>query len=72
MSESNAPNMYDLAADSAEKELLNILDGLGDTEMTGAMAVIRWQEKNYGTAGHKRLGRILVKLATKKEQSPSE
>ena len=62
MSENELVNQFDLAADAAEKELVSLLEGLDTSEKIGAMSVIRWQAKNYLAAGHKRLGRILVKL----------
>ena len=62
MVENNTESKFDLAAEAAEKELISILEGLDASAKEGAMAVINWQAKNYITAGHKRLGRILVKL----------
>lgn len=50
-------NEMDLAADRAKTELPEDL-----TEWTAA-DLARWFAENYRTAGHKRLGRIVVKLA---------
>lgn len=47
-------NNFDLAAAKAEKELRKLSD------MT-ATEVAKWFADFYMTAGHKRLGRILVK-----------
>ena len=62
MVETNPESKFDLAAEAAEKDLVSILEGLDASAKIGAMAVIKWEAKNYLTAGHKRLGRILVKL----------
>jgi hypothetical protein len=63
MTANETPNKYDLAANDAEKEMISILDGLSVEEKNGALAILQWQAKHYMKAGHKRLGRILVKLS---------
>ena len=63
MTEKQAPNEFDIAAEKAEKELHALLEVLGESEIYGARVVINWQANNYQKAGHKRLGRILVKIA---------
>lgn len=50
-------NDFDIAADAAREELPTDL-----SEMT-AEELAAWFAKWYRTAGHKRLGRMLVKLA---------
>ena len=51
-------NDFDPAAKNAEADL-----DLLDFEKLSASALSRWFAKNYMAAGHKRLGRILVKRA---------
>ncbi len=63
MSENQSPNEFDIAAEKAEKELHAILENLVEAEKKGALEVINWQANNYMKAGHKRLGRLLVKIA---------
>lgn len=50
-------NDFDIAAREAEKELP---DDLNDWT---AVKVAYWFEEHFRTAGHKRLGRIMVKRA---------
>jgi hypothetical protein len=54
---------YDAAAAEAEHDLTALLNAMTEEEKKGARQVFQWQAKHYLTAGHKRLGRILVKLA---------
>lgn len=63
MTEKQSPNEFDVAAEQAEKQLFSFLEDLTELEKKGAMMVINWQAINYLKAGHKRLGRILVKIA---------
>ncbi len=63
MAENEVPNKYDVAAETAKKDLVSLLEQMDDAEKKGAMAVIQWQAANYMTAGHKRLGRILVSVS---------
>ncbi len=63
MTEEKSENKFDIAAEAAKKELNTLLEGLSEEEKIGAMAVLQWQASNYMQAGHKRLGRILVKVA---------
>ena len=63
MSENQSLNEFDIASEKAEKELHAILENLVESEKKGALEVIKWQANNYMKAGHKRLGRILVKIA---------
>jgi hypothetical protein len=51
-----APNDMDLAADEA----LITLDEILASATPSAEKVMGWWKANYMTAGHKRLGRILV------------
>ena len=53
----DAMQAMDNAANEAEKDLENIPN---ETLLVTA----RWFKKWYGKAGHKRLGKILVRLAT--------
>ena len=66
MAENEVPNKFDTAAETAEKDLVSLLEQMDDTEKKGAMAVIKWQAANYMKAGHKRLGRILVTVSNQK------
>jgi len=50
-------NDFDTAAKEAEKMLPDDLNDLTATELA------KWFSENFMTAGHKRLGRILVKRA---------
>lgn len=50
-------DQMDEAARAAEREL-------GDIPDSALQAVSEWWAKWYRTAGHKRLGRLLVKFAT--------
>ena len=63
MTEKQSPNEFDVAAEQAKKQLFSFLEDLTEVEKKGAMIVINWQLNNYLKAGHKRLGRILVKIA---------
>jgi hypothetical protein len=49
----------DAAAQEAEKELVTL-------DQTAVQTIAAWWSKWYMKAGHKRLGRIMVKLAKKK------
>ena len=51
---------FDEAADKAEEELSELPDEL-------VLPIAQWWYKWFGDAGHKRLGRILVGIAEKKE-----
>jgi hypothetical protein len=55
-------NDFDIAADAARKELDEILTAENASELL-ASELVTWFAKWYRTAGHKRLGRMLVKLA---------
>ena len=55
---SDTENQMDLAAEEAMKELTN------DIPAEHAQAIALWWKKHYLKAGHKRLGRLLVKYAT--------
>lgn len=57
---------YDLAAEKAEQELSSLISKLDKDGFEVAMSIFQWQERNFYTAGHKRLGRILVKFSKKK------
>jgi hypothetical protein len=46
----------DAAAEEAEKDLATV-------DQTAVMTLATWWLKWYTTAGHKRLGRLLVKIA---------
>lgn len=63
VAESKVPNKFDIAAIDAEKDLISLMNDLSDEEKTGAMAIFHWHAKHYVNAGHKRLGRIHVKLS---------
>ena len=63
MTTNETPNQYDMAANDAEKELVTMLNDLSAEEKNGALAILQWQSKHFMKAGHKRLGRILVKLS---------
>ena len=49
----------DAAAVAAERELRGLL---GPAENRATRLVLAWFVKNYMKAGHKRLGRVMVKL----------
>jgi len=49
----------DAAAEQAEKELANL-------DQEAVKAVAAWWSKWFMKAGHKRLGRLMVKIAKKK------
>jgi hypothetical protein len=57
------PDEFDIAAAEAERKLIQLLEGFNAEEKKGAMAIFQWHAANYLKAGHKRLGRIHVKLA---------
>lgn len=57
---------YDLAAEKAEQELSGLIAKLDKYEFEVAMSIFQWQARNFYAAGHKRLGRILVKFSKKK------
>jgi hypothetical protein len=63
MAEKNDPDAFDIAAEAAEIKLVSLLSELSNEEKKGAMAIFRWHATNYLKAGHKRLGRILVKFS---------
>jgi len=63
VTETGVPNKYDLAANEAEKDLISLLNDLSVEEKNSALAIFQWQAKHYMKAGHKRLGRILVKFS---------
>jgi len=53
----------DEAATVAEEELMELFNGEGARAHTPlASDVITWWQKHYKMTGHKRLGRILVRL----------
>ena len=52
------PEEMDEAAETAEQELMELLD------TATAMDLIKWWKRHYMQAGYKRLGRILAKLDT--------
>lgn len=51
-----SPAEMDIAASAAEKELQEKIDTMSGRDLANFIA------KNYGTAGYKRLGKIIVKL----------
>jgi len=63
MAKKEEPDEFDIAAEAAEKKLVSLLEGLSIEEKKGARAVFQWHATNYLKAGHKRLGRILVKFS---------
>lgn len=63
MTEKLSPNEFNVAAKKAQKELRALLEVLVEAETYGAREVLNWQANNYLNACHKRLGRILVKIA---------
>jgi len=59
-----SPEAMDLAASEAEKELESL-------DKKAVEVVALWWQKWYMDAGHKRLGRILIKTFKKKGQTES-
>jgi len=63
MPENEPESSFDAAAEIARPELAELLEGMGDEELSGAKKILIWQKKCYLQAGHKRLGRIIVEFA---------
>lgn len=57
------PAAFDQAAQAAEKELLAWLATLEPDQVAAVGHIAAWWEKWFMVAGHKRLGRVLVRLA---------
>lgn len=62
----------DLAAANAHQELDKLFESFEESANLEPMAVIKalanWWEKHYRDAGHKRLARMLLEYAEKKER----
>lgn len=52
----------DAAASAAGNELKNMILSMNESEKSTVTKIVLWWKKWYMTAGHKRLGRIILEL----------
>lgn len=60
------PTKMDDAAQKAQEELAGWMDKCNQDQHQGIKFIAEWWNKYFMTAGHKRLGRVLLKIAKAK------
>ena len=67
MAEQLTPEEMDLAAQCASDILTEMWEHANEQEQLALISLARWWKEWYLKAGHKRLGRILLKYASGKD-----
>lgn len=66
---SEGSNTFDEAAALAAEHLKQLVEEWTASEKRGALSVMEWFASNYAKAGHKRLGRLIVRTVKDLEGS---